>query len=293
MRRLHTNKIVGQRYPEQAHQLRQLVRGDVVPKLLVLRDTAGAERPDIRSYTAALREQMRRVHRAVGYVLGGEVTLGDLIEVKTAPTRDLRHLVKDANGDPSVDSVLVMSPVSGSYSYEKIVAELSPDKDVDGMNPDSGRMPRTPLAIQQTLDHHDLWLPDRHFTLVGRGRTVNSYVDEALLDMMGEERYNDQVRVITKSNQDELGPALQDSEVAIVAAGVHNQITPELIGPNMRAVVGVCIGDIHPDVRRIKGDLLVTPPHLDRRYLGIGAVTASNAIQGTLDAAMSRLPGLS
>ncbi len=76
--------------------------------------------------------------------------------------------------------------------------------------------------------------------------------------------------------------------MAIVAAGVVNQITPDMIGPGTRAVVGLCINDIDPSVRRIGGDLLVTPPHLDRRYLGIGALTASNAVQRTFDMAMVR-----
>lgn len=287
MKYLRTNEIVVPRAPYEGQQLRGLVREGVVPNLVVVRDTAGAKRPDVRSYTAALRRQGARILQAGGSILRQEVSLDDLVEVRTVPAADLRHVVRDVNQDPTVDSVLVMSPTV--EDYDRTVAELDAWKDVDGMNPDSGRTPCTPQAIQGALDFRGLWRPDLNYLLVGKGRTVNSYVAQALQEMHGD-AYEDRVRIVTRSNQEELPEAMAASDVAIVAAGVKRQIRPKMIHPDMKAVVGVCIEDIDPAAYALRSGTFITPRHLDQVNMGIGALTASVALQNTLDAAMNRLP---
>lgn len=284
---MRTNEIVIPRDFEQGQQLRRLVREGVTPRLLIARDEAGAARPDVRSYTAALRDRMRRVHESAGWMVTQEVTLDELVPVVTANSQDLEHIVGGAAADPTVDSIIVMSPTTANY--EDIVAKIGPGKDVDGMNPDSGRMPCTPRAVQNALDHYGLWNPDLSYTLVGRGRTVGSHVDGLLRELHGD-NYDEQVSVISARNSDELPAAMAASQVAIVAAGVRHQIEPSMIHANTLGVAGVCIQDIHPDVYTLPGDIRVTPVHLDKQNWGIGVNTSSLAVQGVLDAAALRLP---
>ena len=284
---LRTNEIVVPQAPYEGQQLRSLVREGVVPQMVIARDEAGAKRPDIRSYTAALKRQMARVREAAGSILAHEVSLDEMIRVETVAAADLRHVVKDANDDPRVDSVIVMSPTE--ENYDELAGLLSPDKDVDGMNPASQRTPCTPQAIQDTLGFYDLWHPDLNYLLVGKGRTVNSHVDKVLQHLHGD-KYEDRVHIITRRNEDDLVPAMAVSDVAIVAAGVRHQIRPGMIHADMKAVVGVCIEDLHPAVYNLPGKVLVTPVHRDPVNMGIGANTASIAVQQTLAAATLRLP---
>lgn len=288
MRILRTNEIVEPRTAEQAGTLQTLLEHEIVPRLYIVRDEAGARQPGIRSYTASLRRDMHCVRQAAGLAIAERISLDTLAPVRTVPSRDLSYIVRDLSEDPEAHKVLVMSPTEDDY--EKIIEGLAPEKDVDAMRTDAQplNVPCTPLAIGGALRRYNLWRSDLNTVLVGRGRTVGAHVD-GLLRQLHREEYYDRVRVITKSNEGELPDAMAWADTAIIAAGKRHQITPDMVRPGLKALVGVCIEDIHPDVYDLPGNTLVTPRHGDTENWGIGMNTSSIAIQRTFDAAMQQL----
>ena len=53
------------------------------------------------------------------------------LEVDT-PEADLLALVEALNADPSVDGILVQLPLPAQMDEDKVIAAISPAKDVDG-----------------------------------------------------------------------------------------------------------------------------------------------------------------
>lgn len=277
--------------------MENLVERSVVPHLRIIRDERGANERGVRSYTAALLHHGAR--------LAGHVSLENIVSVQTISSGDLVTAVEAANKDKTVHGLLVMSPTA--VSYDGIVGLIGPDKDVDRMNPKtrerlrvSGSQspsPATPQAVREVLGQHGLWTPEPkqqpRVLLVGRGATVGSFVAQDLLELHGvsEEKQDDKLRIITSKNSGEFEEALAWSEVAILAAGVPNQIKADMVHPGLLAVVGVCIGDTDRSLRdplalarnpTIRDDFLVTPEHNDRVHMGIGRGTAAIAIGNML-----------
>jgi len=94
----------------------------------------------------------------------------------------LETLIEDLNADPSVDGILVQSPLPANLDERAVFGRITPEKDVDGFNPvnlgklaqedDTGFTPCTPAGIMELLARSAVDLEGKHVVILGRSLIV-------------------------------------------------------------------------------------------------------------------------
>lgn len=93
----------------------------------------------------------------------------------------LLDIIRELNGDPDVDGILVQLPLPSHISAEEVINTIDPNKDVDGFHPNNvGRMvlghstfvPATPHGIMLLLEHYKVATKGKHAVVVGRSNIV-------------------------------------------------------------------------------------------------------------------------
>ena len=99
----------------------------------------------------------------------------DITELK------LLNIIRDLNGDPDVDGILVQLPLPAHISAKEVIITIDPAKDVDGFHPvNVGRMvlgqptflPATPYGIMLLLEHYKIETAGKHAVVIGRSNIV-------------------------------------------------------------------------------------------------------------------------
>lgn len=159
---------------------------------------------------------------------------------------ELLTLVKKFNNDDSVHGILVQLPLPKQISEEKVIAAISPDKDVDGFHPiNTGKMvagedcflPCTPAGMQELLKEYDIDPKGKHVVVVGRSNIVGKPF--AIMMMQKKEWANATVTVCHTGSGD-LTPYTTQADILVAAAGRPAVVTADLIKPGAVVIdVGV------------------------------------------------------
>ena len=100
---------------------------------------------------------------------------------KTIEQEAIEDLLDELNVDPSIDGILVQSPIPDHLDENKLIDKISVDKDVDGFHPyNIGRLtvrrPHfrscTPKGIMQLLDHIDFDYKKSKAVIIGASNHV-------------------------------------------------------------------------------------------------------------------------
>lgn len=106
------------------------------------------------------------------------------------PEDELLALIDQLNGDGAVDGILVQLPLPDHLDEKKVLAQVAPDKDVDGFHPvnvgrlwtdEEGFAPATPSGIVEMLRRSDIPLVGSHAVIVGRSTIVGKPMGALLL----------------------------------------------------------------------------------------------------------------
>ena len=153
-------------------------------------------------------------------------------ELPEETTEDaLVGLVKELNGDDSVNGILVQLPLPSHIDEDKIIRTISPDKDVDGFHPvsvgrlwigEKGFLSCTPSGIIQLLKRSGITIEGRECVIVGRSNIVGKPMAALLL------RENGTVTV-AHSRTKNLKEITRRADILIVAMGKDRFITKEYI----------------------------------------------------------------
>lgn len=153
-------------------------------------------------------------------------------ELPEETTEDaLVGLVKELNGDDSVNGILVQLPLPSHIDEDKIIRTISPDKDVDGFHPvsvgrlwigEKGFLSCTPAGIIQLLKRSGITIEGRECVIVGRSNIVGKPMAALLL------RENGTVTV-AHSRTKNLKEITRRADILIVAMGKERFITKEYI----------------------------------------------------------------
>ncbi len=93
----------------------------------------------------------------------------------------LLNIIRNLNGDPDVDGILVQLPLPKHISAQEVIITIDPSKDVDGFHPvNVGRMvlgqptflPATPYGIMLLLEHYKIQTAGKHAVVIGRSNIV-------------------------------------------------------------------------------------------------------------------------
>jgi len=158
------------------------------------------------------------------------------------------------NADAKVHGILVQLPLPRHIDAERLLAAVSPAKDVDGFHAENlGRLVRgaprfvscTPAGVMRLIEHENVPLAGRHAVVIGRSNIVGKPLALLLLQ-------KDATVTICHSKTPRLAELARRADVLVAAAG-----RPRLVGADM-VKPGACVIDvgIHRDADgKLSGDV--------------------------------------
>jgi methylenetetrahydrofolate dehydrogenase (NADP+)/methenyltetrahydrofolate cyclohydrolase len=144
------------------------------------------------------------------------------------------------NADARVHGILVQLPLPRGVNAERVLAAVSPAKDVDGFHADNlglllrGRprfVPCTPAGVVRLLEHAGVPLAGRRAVVIGRSSVVGKPL--ALLFLQ-----KDATVTICHSKTLHLAALAREADVLVAAAGVPRLVGAEMVKP------GACVVDV-------------------------------------------------
>jgi methylenetetrahydrofolate dehydrogenase (NADP+)/methenyltetrahydrofolate cyclohydrolase len=200
----------------------------------------------------------------------------------------LLERIAQLNADRAVHGILVQLPLPRHLDAPRILAAVSPAKDVDGFHAVNlgallqgrpGFVPGTAAGVMRLLEHAGVPLAGRHAVVVGRSTIVGKPLALLLLQ-------KDATVTICHSKTRDLASATRQADVLVAAVGRANVITAGMVKP------GACVIDVGvnrlPDgklagdvdfaaVKEIAGSITPVPG-------GVGPMTVAMLIVNTIRA---------
>ena len=156
------------------------------------------------------------------------------------PEARLLECIAGLNRNPSVHGILVQLPLPAHVDEERVLAAVSPTKDVDGFHAENlGLLTRgtprfvacTPAGVLRLLDHAGVPLAGRQAVVIGRSAIVGKPVALLLLQ-------RDATVTICHSKTTRLAELARQADVLVAAAG-----RPRMVGAGM-VKPGACVIDV-------------------------------------------------
>ncbi len=170
----------------------------------------------------------------------GMLSFGNQLPADT-PEQDLLAKVRELNNDPSVHGILVQFPVPDQISQAKVITNIDPAKDVDGLHPinagrlvagEDGLFPCTPtgclLLVKDVLGDN---LSGKRALVIGRSLLVGKPMAFMLL------AENCTVTLAHSRTQDLAGECRR-ADIVIAAVGKAELVKGDWIKP------GACVIDV-------------------------------------------------
>ncbi len=189
------------------------------------------------------------------------IELGLHSEVYRLPTNitepELIKLIYSLNNNTNIDGILVQLPLPKHINTEKLLEQINPTKDVDGLHPYnlgnllSGKgylKPCTPQGVIEILKHYSINLKNKSAVVIGRSTLVGKPLALLLLE--------ENVTVtIAHSKTNNLDKVSREADILICAAG-----KPKLVKRNWvkseSVVIDVGINKITENgVSKLVGDV--------------------------------------
>ena len=158
------------------------------------------------------------------------------------PEADVLALVQRLNADPKIHGILVQLPLPKQVDPNKVIATISPDKDVDCFTPASvgkvqiglpGPVACTPLGCLMLLRDTLPKLEGLHAVIVGRSNLVGKPMAQLLL------RENCTVTIAHSRTRD-LPGIVRQADIVVAAVGRPRMIQGDWIKPGATVIdVGV------------------------------------------------------
>ena len=193
------------------------------------------------------------------------------------------------NADRAVHGILVQLPLPRQLDAARILAAVSPAKDVDGFHAVNlgalvqgrpGFVPGTPAGVMRLLEHADVALAGKNATIVGRSTIVGKPLAMLLLQ-------KDATVTICHSKTRDLASITRQADILIAAVGRAKLITAGMVKPGAcvidvgvnRMADGKLAGDVDfAAVKEIAGSITPVPG-------GVGPMTVAMLIVNTVRAA--------
>lgn len=169
--------------------------------------------------------------------------------------KDIQDKVQELNYDKSVNGIMVQLPLPKHLNNQKILSQISLDKDVDGLHPNNLGLimmnkkplyyPCTPLGIIELFDYYRINVEKKNIVFVGTGM-VNLPLSIMLL--------NKKVGSITLCNEftENIKEKTINADVLITACGQPKMIKKDWIKEN---VIIIDIGINRDENNKLCGDV--------------------------------------
>ncbi|WP_321506153.1 bifunctional methylenetetrahydrofolate dehydrogenase/methenyltetrahydrofolate cyclohydrolase FolD [uncultured Methanoregula sp.] len=228
---------------------------------------------------------VRMKHRACERVGIGSV--GIELPADTT-TQGVLDSVNRLNRDSDIDGILVQLPLPKGIDAERVIAEVSPEKDVDGFHPEnlgllfSGRpnfTPCTPTGIMTILAEYKIPVAGARAVVVGRSIDVGRPMSALLTNA-------DATVTVCHSKTKNLAEELRRADILVSAIGRAHFITPDMVKPGAVVIdVGInqlngrLTGDVDFDAVKDIASAITPVPG------GVGPMTIATLMENTFRAA--------
>jgi methylenetetrahydrofolate dehydrogenase (NADP+)/methenyltetrahydrofolate cyclohydrolase len=269
---------------------------------------------DGRALAARIREELKREIAEFGPVRLATVLVGDdpashvYIRLKHKAADDvgihaidkrlpgdtseeeLLVLIEELNADDSVDGILVQTPLPPQIDEARVMREIDPVKDVDGLHPfNAGRLffgqetlvGATPVGIMRLLAEYKIPVAGARAVVVGRSLIVGRPAAMLLL-------HANATVTICHSRTEDLARHTLDADILVAAVGYLGLITTDMVKTGAAVIdVGMnrteegLFGDVDPGVADVAGFLTPVPG-------GVGPMTIACLLENALKAARYR-----
>jgi methylenetetrahydrofolate dehydrogenase (NADP+)/methenyltetrahydrofolate cyclohydrolase len=201
---------------------------------------------------------------------------------------ELVHLIYRLNRDPKIHGILVQLPLPERALERAALAEIAPEKDVDGLSPISqarllagepGLRPCTPLGVMELIDRAGIDLTGKRAVVVGLSMLVGKPMAHLLLE-------RNATVVMCHEFTRELASEVAGADVLVSAVGKPGLIRGHWIRPGAIVIdVGITRtadgirGDVEFEAARQRAGFITPVPG------GVGPMTVAMLLRNTLLAA--------
>jgi methylenetetrahydrofolate dehydrogenase (NADP+)/methenyltetrahydrofolate cyclohydrolase len=177
----------------------------------------------------------------------------------TASQIEIVNAVNDLNRNLQCTGFIVQLPLPKSVNVQKVLAQIDPKKDADGLHPanlgnlvlaNNSIIPCTPKAILSLLNEYQVNLVGAKVLIIGRGTTVG----RPLSILLSQKECNATV-TLAHTGTKNLSELLLSSDIIITAIGIPHFIKPEMIKSGVVVIdVGITrtasglLGDVDPNI---------------------------------------------
>lgn len=278
---------------EVARQVREEVKREVqgMPEAPKLAAVLMSPDPASRTYVEMKQKDCREV--------GIE---SRVVELPTdAGLDELLDAVEELNRDPTVDGIIVQSPLPSHVPEHRAFSAVAPKKDVDGFHPlnkgllMNGRpqfVPATPKGVQRLLLETGYPPEGRDVVVLGRSGIVGKPLANLLLQK--NDGGNATVTVCHSRTRD-VASHTRRADILVAAVGEPEFVSADMVGEGAVVVdVGVnrvdadndkgyrLVGDVDFDAVSEKAEAVTPVPG------GVGPMTRAMLLENTLEAAQQR-----
>ncbi len=150
---------------------------------------------------------------------------------ETVSEEELLSLIRDLNGNPAVNGILVQLPLPAHIDEFKVIQTISPEKDVDGFHEKNvgalntggkGFVSCTPAGIIQLLKRSGISTAGKHCVVIGRSNIVGKPAAALML------RENATVTICHSRTQN-LKEMTRQADILIVAMGRPKAIDADYV----------------------------------------------------------------
>lgn len=202
---------------------------------------------------------------------------------------ELLELVDKLNHDPAVNGILVQLPLPKQISEQKVIAAISPEKDVDAFHAvnvgkimigDFDFLPCTPAGCLELIDSTGVSIEGKRCVVIGRSNIVGKPMAMLLLHRNG-------TVTICHSRTQGLKEICREADILVAAVGKANFVTADMVkegavvidvGMN-RLENGKLCGDVDFEAVQEKAGWITPVPG------GVGPMTIATLMRNTLSAA--------
>jgi methylenetetrahydrofolate dehydrogenase (NADP+)/methenyltetrahydrofolate cyclohydrolase len=206
---------------------------------------------------------------------------------------ELVEAIHSLNNDSKIHGILVQLPLPKQITESKVLAAISPDKDVDGFHPiNVGKMmlgqetflPCTPYGVMKLLEYSSIEIAGKHAVVIGRSHIVGKPMGQLLLQ-------KDATVTYAHSKTPNLKEITLQADILVVAVGRTKMITSDYVKDG--AVV-IDVGMNRDENNRLCGDVDFESVKDKASFItpvpgGVGPMTITMLMANTVQSAENEL----
>jgi methylenetetrahydrofolate dehydrogenase (NADP+)/methenyltetrahydrofolate cyclohydrolase len=271
-------------YQELTEEVAVLYDKGIIPRLCVF--MVGND-PASEYYTQNIQKKAQKIG-----VLADVISFEDL-----APQEELIDGIQKANKDPKIHGIMLQMPLPKQFDQSKIVLEIDPNKDIDGLHPiNAGKLilgqkcfvPCTPSAVMELLQFYKISTDGARVVIIGRSPIVGLPLSHLLVQK--KDGANATV-TLCHSRSKNLQDISKDANILIVAIGKSRFVDHTYIS-RKSIVVDVGINEIYDTDTKTNiyvgdvfyQDVFSTVQAITPVPGGIGTITTASLLKNVVEA---------